>query len=236
MRSVTHEHVMRHLRNTDAILELNSGTGIDAEFFAKNGFRIHCTDVSDGMLTQLANKISEKNLSALISFEKLSYTDLSGIPPHSFNYIFSNFGGLNCAPDLVKVVSQFPTLLKPGGRLTLVMMPRICPWELALVLRGKIKTAFRRLHKNGVMANVEGVQFRTYYYSVNEVKLALGPKFRILDVQGLGSVSPPPYMEHFPERYPGIFGRLILLESKLSHFFPFNCWADHFIITAELCE
>ncbi len=233
MRSVTHKHVLRHLRKNDKILELNSGTGIDAVFLAKNSFRIHCTDISEGMLNKLNKKITELKLHELITSQQLSFIDLDKLYGHPFDYIFSNFGGLNCTENLSDVFKHFNKILNPGGKVTLVIIPPICPWEIASFIKGNFSTAFRRLRKNGVTANIEGVKFTIYYHSVARIEKAFGPNFRIIEIQGLASISPPPYMINFPKRFPRLYKTLTRIDEKLSHTFPFNRWADHFIITVE---
>ena len=233
MRKVTRTHISRYLRNNYRILELNSGTGLDAVYFAEKGNRIHCIDISDGMLKKLDEKIKARNLVSLISYQVLSFTELDKLGNNSFDYIFSNFGGLNCVKDLNEVFRYFGNILKPGGKVTLVIIPPICPWELALIFKGNFRTAFRRLHNNGITANVEGIQFTTYYHSVSKTIDALGPDFRVIDIQGLASVSPPPYMINFPKRFPNLYKILTRLDEKLSPYFPFNRCADHFILTVE---
>ncbi len=233
MRSVTHKHILRHLKKSDKILELNSGTGIDAVFLATIGFNIHCTDISEGMLSKLNKKNAELELHDLITSQQLSFIDLDRLYGNTFDYIFSNFGGLNCAENLLDIFKHFSQILNPGGKVTLVIIPPICPWEITLFLRGNFSTAFRRLSRNGVTANVEGIKFTTYYHSVVQTIKALGPNFRIIEIQGLASISPPPYMINFPKRFPRLYKTLTRIDEKLSHTFPFNRWADHFIITAE---
>lgn len=233
MRSVTHKHLLRHLRKSDKILELNSGTGIDAVFLAKNGFRIHCTDISEGMLNKLNKKITELKLQDFITSQQLSFIDLDKLYGYSFDYIFSNFGGLNCIENLSDVLKHFNKILKPGGKVTLVIIPPICPWEIASFIKGNFSTAFRRLKKNGVTANIEGIKFTTYYHSVASTIKALGSNFNIVEIQGLASISPLPYMINFPKRFPRLYKTLTRIDEKLSRTFPFNHWADHFIITAK---
>lgn len=218
MRSVTHNHVLKYLREHDQILELNAGTGIDAVYFSSKGFRIHCIDISEGMIKKLGEKVDSLNLNNLISYEILSFTELDKLRNKSFDYIFSNFGGLNCSEDLSSLFTQFYKILKPGGRVSLVIIPPICPWEVGLLFKGKFKTAFRRLKKGGVIANVEGISFPVYYYSVRDTIKALGTEFRIIDIQGLASISPPPYMENFPRRYPRLYKTLTSLDERVSHF------------------
>ena len=233
MRSVTHKHILRHLKEKDRILELNSGTGIDAVFLGSMGFRVHCTDISEGMIKRLGEKISRFNLIDKVSYQLLSFTELDKLVDNSFDYIFSNFGGLNCTADLSSLFSQFRKILNTGGKVTLVIIPPICPWELALILKGQFKTAFRRLKKRGLSANVEGINFPVYYYSAVDTVKALGPDFRIVEIQGLASISPPPYMEHFPKRFPRLYKYLTFWDERISHLYPFNRYADHLIITAE---
>jgi ubiquinone/menaquinone biosynthesis C-methylase UbiE len=233
MRSSSRNHLLRHLKNDDKILELNAGTGLDAIFLAKKGYRVHCIDIAVGMLEKLDEKIRITGLQELVSCQKLSFTDIDQLAGNLFDHIFSNFGGLNCTEDLEGVFKQFNKILKPGGKVTLVIIPPVCLWELSLLLKGNFKTAFRRLHKNGVQANVNGIKFQTYYYTVKNTLDALGPEFKLIELQGLASFSPPPYMENFTKKYPGIYKCLTRLDEKLSHSFPFNRWADHFILTAQ---
>lgn len=116
MRSITQRHLFRHLKKGDVILELNAGTGIDAVYLGNMGFRIHCIDIAEGMIKKLGDKIDRLRLNKLVSYQVLSFTDLDRLENRSFDYIFSNFGGVNCADDLSLIFSQFREILKPGGR------------------------------------------------------------------------------------------------------------------------
>lgn len=232
MRGQVQRHALTHLHPGDHILEINAGTGIDAVYFAQLGCRVHATDFSDEMIKQLDKKIARLKLQNQITTQQISYTELNNIQK-KYDYIFSNFGGLNCIPNLSPVAKSIPKLLKPGGMVTLVIMPPVCPWELALILRGHFKTAVRRLHRNGTVAHVEGVHFRSYYFAPGQILKTFGKDFRKIAVRGLGSISPPPYMENFPRRYPGIYRLLTTIDERLSYFPPFNRWADHFILTMQ---
>ena len=234
MRSVTRSHLLRHLKKNDSILELNAGTGLDAVFLAEKGYHVHCIDVASGMLEKLGLKVKKKRLKDLINWQQLSFSELDQLAGKSFDHIFSNFGGLNCAENLSSVFDSFHKILKPGGKVTLVIIPPVCPWELALMFKGNFKTAFRRLHKNGTTAQVEGVNFKAYYYTAKDTMKFLGKRFELIELQGLASLSPPPYMENFPVKFPSLYKNLTRLDKKLSHTFPFDRWADHFILTAQL--
>jgi len=233
MRIQVHEHCLRHFKTGDRILELNCGTGIDAVFFAEQGMKVHATDISDGMLTELRKKISEKGLEERITTHQCSFTELQQVGDKKFDGIFSDFGGLNCVQEIDKVIAQFKNLLKPGGVATLVIMPPVCPWELLLAFKGNFKTAFRRLKKNGAPSHLEGETFMSYYFSPSEIIKAFGSEYQKIELQGLGCFVPPPYLENFPKKNPSSFNRLKKLDEKYGHTFPFNSWADHFILTMQ---
>ncbi|MDA2929724.1 class I SAM-dependent methyltransferase [Acidobacteria bacterium AH-259-O06] len=233
MRGQVRTHVMGFLKKSDYILELNSGTGLDAVFFAQHGFKVHATDLSDGMISQLEQKVEMFKLQDRITVQQCSFTSLEEIPHRRYDYVFSNFGGLNCTANLSVVSSSVGRLLKPDGFITVVLMPPVCPWELALIFRGHFKIAVRRLHRNGALAHIEGVYFKTYYFSPGQILKAFGNGFKKIRLQGLASLSPPPRMENFPRRYPKLYKFLRTLDERVAHVPPFNSWSDHFILTMQ---
>lgn len=233
MRQQVYEVALKYLKTGDRILELNSGTGTDAVFFAKKGFEVVATDLSDGMIEKIQIKVISENLSDKISVRQCSFTELEKLYPQKFDFIFSNFGGLNCVDDLGKVTKHFPNLLNNGGRIMFVIMPPFCPWEIVQILRGKIKFALRRFNKSGAKSNVEGIQFRTFYFSADHFRKSLGSGFRIIHKQGLAVFTPIPQMENFQMRFPGVLKLLNRIDEKLSQYFPFNLIGDHLILVAE---
>ena len=66
-RERVRQHVMQYLKPGNAILELNSGTGEDAIWFAQHGFSVHATDISAGMQQQLKQKLNALQLQDKIS-------------------------------------------------------------------------------------------------------------------------------------------------------------------------
>ncbi|WP_290662600.1 class I SAM-dependent methyltransferase [Ignavibacterium sp.] len=233
MRQQVYRVALKYLNEGDKILELNSGTGTDAIFFAKNGFNVLATDLSDGMIEKIRNKILKEKLSDKIRVTQCSFTELEKLYPEKFDFIFSNFGGLNCADDLSEVIKHFPNLLNKGGRIMIVIMPPFCPWELVQIFRGKIKFALRRFNKTGAASNVEGIQFKTFYYSAGDFKKSLSNNFKVIYRQGLGIFTPVPQMEKFQKRFPRLLKLLNRTDEKLSRYFPFNLTGDHLILVAE---
>jgi ubiquinone/menaquinone biosynthesis C-methylase UbiE len=233
MRKVVRGHVLKYLKKDGKILELNAGTGLDALYFGKKGYRVHATDLAEGMVKEVGEKIKNNNLERKISYQQCSYTELDKVNSNAFDYVFSNFGGLNCIPDLHEVIKNLPSLLSPGAYITFVIMPRVCPWELSFMLRGNFRRAFRRYTKGGAKAHLEGEYFQTYYFAPCEVEKKFGQNFKKIALQGLASISPPPHNIKVQERFPKLYNALANLDEKLSFTFPFNKWADHYILTMQ---
>lgn len=232
-RQRVREHILKYALPHGSMLELNCGSGEDAIFFAQKGFRIHATDISEGMLNVLKEKITGSLYKDQVSIEQCSFTELELLANEGpFDYVYSNFGGLNCTSQLEKVLSSLDGIVKPGGMVTLVIISKFCLWETLLLFKGKFRTAFRRfLSANGRKAHVEGSYFKCWYYSPSFIKKHLQSKFELLSVEGLCSVVPPSYIENFAEKYPNAFRLLVQKENELKAQWPCTRIGDYFIIS-----
>lgn len=230
MREQVYAHVNKYLKSDSSILELNAGTGIDAVHFASSGHRVHATDLSSGMISQIKTKM-HLQVNDRLTCQQLSYDRLNEIIGRKFDYVFSNFGGLNCIPDLSSVTRHLKPLLKPGAHVTFVVMPPISLWELAWIFKGNPRQAFRRLHKDGVKAHLEGEFFKTYYHSLGKIKKAFGGDFELIRSEGLCALSPPPSPGDFAFKHPVLYKSLRRMDSLVRLVPPFNRWADHLIVT-----
>ena len=232
-RERVRKHVAQYLSPCSSILELNSGTGEDACWFAQQGHTVHATDISAGMQQVLQNKVSALGLSAMVSSELISFTQLESLQQRTtYDMIFSNFAGLNCSNQLDKVLNSFSPLVKTGGIVTLVILPKFCLWEFLLLFKGKFKTAFRRLFSNkGVKAHIEGEYFKCWYYNPSFIRKQLQKDFDLVAVEGLCSLVPPSYMEGFAEKHPGLFSFLKKKEDKWKRKWPWKSIGDYYIIS-----
>lgn len=226
-------HMMQYLKPNAAILELNSGTGEDATFFAGKGHRLHATDIAEGMQHKLREKAAHYNLQHLISTELCSFTQLEGLQNRGpYDHVFSNFAGLNCTGDLDKVLLSLPDLLNTNGVVTLVVLPKFCLWESLLIFKGKFKTATRRwFSKNGVKAHVEGTCFMCFYYDPSFIVNTLKGSFDVLAAEGLCTIVPPSYIEHFAEKYPKAYNWLKKKEERYRFSRPWRFIGDYYIIS-----
>jgi len=233
-RQRVRSHVLDLLPPGGSILELNAGTGQDAIFFARQGHRVHATDTAEGMQARLREKVAAQQLTAQVSTELCSFTGLAGLKQKGpYDCIFSNFAGLNCTRELPKVLQSFAPLVKPGGLVTLVILPPFSLWETAMLFKGKFKTAFRRfIHgRKGAPAQVEGVRFRCWYYSPSFVRRALKDSFEQIKLEGLCTIVPPSYIENFPEKHPKSWNWLKARENKWRENWPWRSIGDYFIIS-----
>ena len=232
MRSQVYDHVARFIQKPCKILELNSGTGIDALHFARQGHKVHATDLSGGMIEQIRKKVDRFHLQNHLTFQQLPYDQLDKLSGQKFDFIFSNFGGLNCIDDLSQVTKDLSGILNPGGYVTWVIMPRVSAWEVLGLLKGN-RNALRRFNKKGVVAHLEGKYFRVWYHSLRSIQKAFGPNFKFIRSEGLASLSPPPHATRFPGDHPGLCKMLQRADILVRNHFPFNRWADHIIVSFQ---
>jgi ubiquinone/menaquinone biosynthesis C-methylase UbiE len=226
-------HVLQYLPQGSSILELNSGTGEDALFFAQNGHKVHATDISTGMQRELKQKVQMCRMGASVSNELCSFTKLEQLSNKGpYDLIFSNFAGLNCTDELDKVLASFNDLLKPNGIITMVILPKFCLWETLLIFKGKFKTAFRRFFsRNGAKAHIEGTYFKCWYYNPSFIIKNLKEQFDLLSVEGLCTIVPPSYIEGFAEKHPAAYRFLKDKEHKLKSRWPWKYIGDYYIIS-----
>ena len=232
-RARVRDHVVTLLTPNSTILELNSGTGEDALFFARNGHKVHATDISTGMQQKLTEKVKNGKMESLVTNELCSYTKLYKLKNKGpYDLIFSNFAGLNCTNELDKVLASFSRLLKPNGMVALVILPKFCLWETLLVFKGKFRTAFRRFFSsNGTKAHVEGAHFKCWYYNPSFTVNRLKEEFEVLGIEGLCTIVPPSYIEGFAEKRPKTYRFLKAKEDKLKSAWPWKYIGDYYIIS-----
>jgi ubiquinone/menaquinone biosynthesis C-methylase UbiE len=232
-RAQVRDHLTSLVAPGASVLELAAGTGADAVYLAERGYRVHATDLAEGMVAETRRKIAARKLGDRMTAQRLSFTELERTEGGPYDLVFSNFGGLNCVPDLRAMTQGLPRVLRPGGFVTTVIMPPVCPWELLQALRGDFRTAFRRLHPGGVMARVASAYFMTYYFRPRQVLRAFGPGYRRVAIRGLSVFSPPSYLEQFSRGHPRLFRHLTGLDERFASLPLLNAMGDFFILTVQ---
>ncbi len=234
MRNRIRKHFIGTLDTNSSILEINCGSGIDAVFFAKKGYKVHATDIAEGMIGYVRSKIISENLDNYLTCGVLSFEELHSLKEKRYSHIFSNFGGLNCSSpeELEKAFNSFKEVLEPYGCITLVIMPRICLWEFLKIFKGDA-TAFRRLKKKGILANIKGEKVLTYYHSTKRIKDLLKEDFTDFKIENICFLGPTGNHIHFYEKYPFLF-KILSSFDTLTNKIPFlRGYGDYYIISAK---
>ena len=230
------------------VLELGCGTGEDAVWLARRGVRVSATDASPEMLAVARRKAAAAGVADRITFARLDLGEIRDwrleigdapisnlqSPVSQYDGAFSNFGALNCLPDRRPVAGALAERVRPGGRVVLVVMGPLCPWEVAWhLLHGEVRAALRRM-RPGVEAHVGmGARVRVWYPSPRRLRMEFAPRFRLVETVGIGTLLPPPYLDHLVERWPRAFEMLALLDRRFERMFPWTWLNDHYLAVFE---
>lgn len=165
------------------VLDLGCGTGVDAIALQARGVKVSAVDASAEMVRLAWLKgVAARQLAA----EHLDQLD------GSFDGAISNFGVLNCVPDLRATARQLARLVNRGGHLALCLMGKLCAWETAhYLLSGQFRKAIRRWSLQPVQTSL-GIE--VWYPSVFKISQALSPEFRLRYWKGIGIFVPPSYV------------------------------------------
>jgi len=223
-----------------SVLEVNCGTGEDAVYFAKKGFSVTATDVSDEMLKMTEEKINKYGVANNCSIKKLNLAN-----PYDFNFeqkfdlVFSNFGGLNCIDEeaLKNLSDVLSKILNKNGRIVFVIMPKFCLWESNyFLLKLRPASVFRRSTSKPINVQLNGSTVTTYYHSPSEVKKIFANNFKVIKIKPVGFFIPPSFLNNFFSHRKRFLNILEKSERAVSNLSFFSNASDHFLIDMELKE
>jgi ubiquinone/menaquinone biosynthesis C-methylase UbiE len=211
------------------ILELGGGTGEDAAFLTAKGFRVLLTDPSPTMVSlaraKLAPLQSAAEVAAAEEMEQFAERHLSG-GGELFDGAFSNFAPLNCVADLTPAVQGLARLLKPGAAAMLVLFGTSCPGEMITeIVRGRPRSAFRRLRREKARARLSGREFSVTYYRRRQLRRSFAPWFVLEQRVGIGITVPPSAAEPWISQHPRLLAAMENADKVLRH--PFGFLGDH---------
>jgi len=232
IRNVVHKSCAKYFHPGDHLLELNCGTGTDAQFLTATGIRVTATDASPSMIERARSKLSGELASGLAELEVLAFEDLASLPETAFDGVLSNFGGLNCARDPDRVLHEVALRMKPGGAFIACLLNRRCAWEMmSFLARGKFAEALRR-HRQAEV-KVGHIMVPVTYYTPRSFSRLLRTYFIVEEIYGLNILSPGPNSRGFVAKFPGITKFLLGADRFVRGLPPFSGLGDHFVVVAR---
>jgi SAM-dependent methyltransferase len=231
LRAMVRERLEAAFAGRRRILEIGCGTGDDAIELARRGVEVLAIDAAPLMLRVAAAKAAAAGCAERIDFRYLPMERLGAeLAGETFDGVFSNFGAMNCAPELDRIAADVAGLLEAGAPLVWVLMGRHVPWEWAWFLaRGEWRKAFRRTRKGGVVWH----GMRISYPTPAQLERALRPYFVPTSRRALGVVLPPTYAGRWLERSPRALAALVRVERALQRWQALSAVADHYVYEAR---
>ena len=152
------------------VLELNCGTGEDALWMSGQGFSVVATDISGEMIRIADHKATQLKLHNPPVFTTLDFNDIPVDKGESYDLVFSNFGGMNCAgpEQLHEVAGRLHKILRPGGKVIAVIMGKKCLSEKLYFTLKNSSQKNRRNSSQPVTAKFQSGSFPVWYYSPGE--------------------------------------------------------------------
>ncbi len=237
--------LLKAFKPGDRVLEIGSGTGIEAIQLARRGIHVVATDAAHGMIATLSTKLavggSAHDIAHMIEPVYKPAQDLGELVERygrgAFDGVYSSMGPLNCIPNLQPVADAVALLVKPGGRVILGILNRYCLWETAWYLRARDpKRAFRRWGGQAEATSRPGWQdekFTCYYWNRPTIERAFRPHFRVIKREGLPWLLPPLYLDGLIKRVPGFFRSIARLDRHFAYLWPAYDIGDHLLIQFE---
>ncbi|MBT9332353.1 class I SAM-dependent DNA methyltransferase [Paracidobacterium acidisoli] len=228
-RFLVHDAIAHSFHAGEHILELNCGTGEDALHLASQGISVTACDTSERMLDIARQKLAGCDASAPVTFTVLANEDLETL--HLFGHFdgaLSNFGGLNCSSDLPSVARKLAAFIRPGGNFFLCMLGRTCLWEMVwYYAHGQREKALRRHKSGGTRAHVGNLSVQVFFPTVDEIRTAFAPSFRLREWRGIGVTVPPSWLEPFFCKYPALIAVLTQIDRWVGRFPLLRNAGDH---------
>ncbi len=213
------------------LLDIGCGTGLDAVHLAGQGYAVVATDWSPRMIECTQARAARSGLSDWIEAHTLGAQDVMQLRGQSFDGIYSDFGALNCVPNLQVVAEACAALLKPGGRLVVSVIGRNCPWEFVYyAARGNMRRARLRQTPGCVPVSLNHQTVWTQYYAPRDFYRAFANDFTLTSYRGLSLFLPPPYLLRDDRLWRAVYGLLGWLDDRLGGWPGLRNMGDHFLM------
>ena len=232
MRARTLSTVARYVGPGSALLDLGCSPGADAEAMARRGHMVTAIDWSPAMVSEASGRMRSAGLADRVIVRHVGIQEIDRLAPSTCDGAWSNFGPLNCVPDLRAASALIADRLRPGGVLVASVIGRIGPWEIALFAgRGDWSRLAVRFARNVVPVPLDGRTVWTRYYTPGAFsRIFEASGFVRAEVRALGLCAPPPYAQAFASRHPALISRLFAIDDRIGGWPVVRNLGDHFLI------
>jgi SAM-dependent methyltransferase len=234
MREIVWDRIEQLLDGPSTLLDIGCGTGIDAQHFAESGHHVVATDWSPAMVERAAARHVQGTGSitaARVGAQELSLLQQA---PGSIDLSYSNFGPLNCVPDLAATARDLAALTRPGGHAVFTVIGRYCPWEVAhYARRGRWSRIRVRYSRAATPVGMNGHTIWTRYFTPREfVREWMGSDhdWELDRYEAFSLFVPPPYLEAVAQKHPRLFRALVSLDRRTARLPVVRAMGDHFLV------
>ncbi len=224
------------------VLDLGCGTGLDALWCAEQGCMVTAIDESHEMVATTQARAEACSPGLVEARVGDVGRDEFGGP---FDVVLSNFGVVNCVPDLGDLGLRLTNAVVPGGTIVLVAMAPLCPPELLEGAvrwlrhpsrrvpndhllrrrRGAAGSAAERAAAEGSAvesaaaerAAVSGYEaLNLRYLTASDIVEAISPSFDLVAAQAIGTVLPTFEQRRVVDARPGVLAALSHVDRLVS--------------------
>jgi len=109
------KEVVKYFPSSGKVLDLGAGQGQDSRYFAKKGYEVVSTDVSDSALAINREKIPD-DIKSKISVQELDLSKKFTYPDESFDVVYAHLSLHYFDKETtIKIFSEIERILKSGG-------------------------------------------------------------------------------------------------------------------------
>ena len=234
MREIVWDRVALLLDGPSTLLDIGCGTGIDAQHFAQLGHEVLATDWSPAMVERAAARHVDGAGSVTASLIGAHELDRLAQPLSSIDLSYSNFGPLNCVPNLGETARSLAAFTRPGGHAVFTVIGRYCPWEVAHYARRRRWSRIRvRFSRAMTPVGMNGHTIWTRYFTPREfVREWIGndSDWTLDHYEALSLFVPPPYIEAVALDHPKLFRSLVSIDERTAGWPVVRSMGDHFLV------
>ncbi|MEK7422979.1 MAG: class I SAM-dependent methyltransferase [Actinomycetota bacterium] len=235
MRAIVWSRIDALVSPGSRLLDLGCGTGLDAERFARAGHHVLATDWSPAMVERASARSAaagDRIEACRVGAHELDrLVDRAG----TIDLAYSNFGPLNCVPDLGATARSLSALVRPGGYAVFTVIGRWCPWEIVhYARRRRWRRVSVRFARGVTPVSMNGRTIWTSYYTPRQFLASWtgghGSPWSVVSRESLSLFVPPPYIAEVADRRPRLFERLERADEMTCRLPLFRDLGDHFLV------